>query len=58
MEAGVGCLVELVVIFFMQLNEKNQDMEIMVDFDTRETVTLKELLPLWWGEERYQNGNQ
>ena len=44
--------------FFMQLNEKNQDMEIMVDFDTRETVTLKELLPLWWGEERYQNGNQ
>lgn len=29
----------------------------MVDFDTRETVTLKELLPLWWGEERYQNGN-
>ena len=42
----------------MQLNEKNQDMEIMVDFDTRETVTLKELLPLWWGEERYQNGNQ
>lgn len=58
MEAGVGCLVELVVSFFMQLNEKNQDMEIMVDFDTRETVTLKELLPLWWGEERYQNGNQ
>ena len=44
--------------FFMQLNEKNQDMEIMVDFDTRETVPLKELLPLWWGEERYQNGNQ
>lgn len=44
--------------FFMQLNEKNQDMEIMVDFDTRETVILKELLPLWWGEERYQNGNQ
>ena len=40
--------------FFMQLNEKNQDMEIMVDYQTREIVTLKELLPLWWGEERYQ----
>lgn len=38
----------------MQLNEKNQDMEIMVDYQTREIVTLKELLPLWWGEERYQ----
>ncbi|MFR1686349.1 MAG: cytidine deaminase family protein [Massilimicrobiota timonensis] len=40
--------------FFMQLNKKNQDMEIMVDYQTREIVTLKELLPLWWGEERYQ----
>lgn len=26
----------------------------MVDYQTREIVTLKELLPLWWGEERYQ----
>lgn len=41
--------------FFMQLNEKNQDMEIMVDYQTRQIVTLKELMPLWWGEERYQN---
>lgn len=41
--------------FFMQLNEKNQDMEIMVDYQTRQIVTLKELIPLWWGEERYQN---
>lgn len=40
--------------FFMQLNKKNEDMEIMVNFDTRETITLKELIPSWWGEERYQ----
>ena len=39
--------------FFMQLNEKNQDMEILVDYEKRETVTLKELLPRWWGWERY-----
>jgi cytidine deaminase len=28
-------------------------MEIMVDYEKRETVTLKELLPNWWGKERY-----
>lgn len=39
--------------FFMQLAEANRDMEIMVDYEKRETVTLKELMPKWWGEERY-----
>ncbi len=41
--------------FFMQLNEKNENMEIMVDFESRETVTLKEIIPYWWGKERYKN---
>lgn len=36
----------------MQLSEKNADMQIMADFATRETVTLRELLPRWWGDER------
>lgn len=40
--------------FFMQLSCQNRDMEIMVDYDRRETVTLGELLPNWWGMERYQ----
>ena len=40
--------------FFMQLALENQDMEIMVDYEKRETVTLKELLPNWWGMERYE----
>lgn len=40
--------------FFMQLNRKNKDMEIMVDYGKRETVTLEELLPNWWGLERYE----
>lgn len=40
--------------FFMQLNQKNKDMEIMVDYEKRETITLQELLPNWWGEYRYQ----
>ena len=40
--------------FFYQLNEENEDMEILVDYAKRETVTLRELLPKWWGAERYE----
>ena len=39
--------------FFYQLNEKNEDMEIMLDFEKRKTVTLKEITPYWWGKHRY-----
>ncbi len=41
--------------FFMQLNSKNEEMEIMVDYDRRKTVRLKELLPNWWGWYRCKN---
>lgn len=40
--------------FFMQLSEKNADMEILVNYEKRETVRLRELLPVWWGTERYR----
>ena len=40
--------------FFMQLSEHNKDMEIMIDFQKRKTVTLNELIPNWWGWERYE----
>lgn len=40
--------------FFMQLNLKNKDMEIMVDYEQRTVVRLEELLPQWWGIDRYQ----
>ncbi len=39
--------------FFMQLNYDNKDMEILVDYDTKETIKLKELIPNWWGDERF-----
>ena len=39
--------------FLMQLDYKNRDMEIMVDYDKRETVLLKDLIPNWWGDKRY-----
>ena len=39
---------------FMQLDLRNQNMEIMADYDSRETVTLGNLIPNWWGMERYE----
>lgn len=40
--------------FLMELSLKNKDMEIMVDYKTRETIRLEELLPNWWGMMRYE----
>ncbi len=41
--------------FLMQLNLKNKDTEIMVDYENREVVTLEKLIPDWWGTHRYDN---
>lgn len=43
--------------FFLQMSDKNRDMQIMTDYDRRETVTLGELMPAWWGDERYENAD-
>ena len=40
--------------FFMQLDLRNQNMEILVACGSRETVTLGNLIPNWWGMERYE----
>lgn len=39
--------------FFLQLSDKNKDMEILTDYKTRKTVTLSDLMPGWWGWKRY-----
>jgi len=41
--------------FFLQLSDKNRNVQIMTDYDKRETVTLGEIMPAWWGDERYEN---
>ena len=43
--------------FLMQLSLKNKDMEIMIDYDNRKTITLEEVLPDWWGMKRYEENN-
>lgn len=42
--------------FLMQLSYENRKMEIMTDFESRQTIVLGELVPGWWGEHRYKTG--
>lgn len=39
--------------YLMQLNKNSADIEIMVDYKNGKTVTLGELIPDWWGRERF-----
>ncbi len=43
--------------YMMQLDKDSGDIEILVDFESRKTVRLKELIPDWWGMERFNNSN-
>ncbi|WEV43902.1 cytidine deaminase [Lactobacillus sp. ESL0684] len=44
--------------YLMQLDERNRNLEFMVDYQKRQTITLNELMPNWWGNERYQSAKQ
>lgn len=43
--------------FFMQLSSKNKDMEILLNLENRQIIKLIDLLPDWWGWDRY-NANE
>lgn len=38
----------------MQLDKNSGDIEILMDYDSRRAVRLKELVPEWWGAERFE----
>lgn len=40
--------------FFLQLSDKNKDMEIITDFDSRKILKLNDIMPGWWGWTRYK----
>lgn len=40
--------------FMMQLDKNSGDIEILMDYETRRTITLRELVPDWWGEARFE----
>lgn len=39
--------------YMMQLDRDSGEIEVLLDLETRRTVRLKELIPDWWGEERF-----
>ena len=39
--------------FMMQLDRDSGEIEILLDYEARETVRLKELVPQWWGYDRF-----
>ena len=39
----------------MQLDKNSADIEILLDLESKRTVTLGELMPDWWGKERFEN---
>ena len=41
--------------FLMQLSKNSEDIEILMDINTMDTVKLKDLVPNWWGKDRYEN---
>ena len=39
--------------YMMQLDRDSGDIEILLDIETEKTVRLKDLIPDWWGAERF-----
>ncbi len=40
--------------YLMQLDKDSKDIEILVDYETLKTVKLGELIPEWWGYDRFE----
>ena len=40
--------------YMMQLDPNSGEIEILLDLDKRSAVKLRELIPDWWGAERFQ----
>lgn len=38
--------------FLMQLDKNSKDIEILLDIENKKTITLGELVPDWWGQNR------
>ena len=44
--------------YMMQLDRDSGKIEILLDLETQKTVKLKELIPDWWGAERFEQANK
>lgn len=43
--------------YLMQLDEMSKEIEILDDLATKKVVRLEELVPMWWGYERFKTGS-
>ena len=41
--------------YLMQLDKNSKNIEILVDKESYKTIKLKELVPDWWGNSRFEN---
>ena len=41
--------------YMMQLDKDSANIEILMDLETRSAVTLEELMPNWWGNDRFDS---
>lgn len=39
--------------YLIQLDKNSKNIEILINRDTYETIKLEELVPMWWGYDRY-----
>ena len=39
--------------YLMQLDKDSKDIKILINKETLETIRLEELVPMWWGYDRY-----
>ena len=39
--------------YMMQLSQNSGEIEVLLDLETEKTVRLKELIPDWWGTDRF-----
>ncbi|MBQ7822450.1 MAG: cytidine deaminase [Clostridia bacterium] len=53
-DGGVGSPCGACREFMMQLSKNSGGIEILVDLEVLKTVKLSELMPDWWGKERFE----
>lgn len=41
--------------YMMQLDKDSGEIEILLDVESKKTICLKELIPDWWGYDRFKN---
>lgn len=40
--------------YLMQLDKDSKDIKVLMDYDTKKTITLGELIPDWWGTAEFE----